>query len=81
MNSTLLTYAAVIVIGGAILGLTIYFIASQARDRYAYSQYSNTNSQYANSRMGGIGGAQDFDLMGLITTAFNYYQKLNEEEE
>ena len=79
VNFTLLSYGAAIIIGGSLLGLTIYFLASSARERYSYNQYSN--NQYANSRMGSSIGTEDFNLMGLLSTAFKVYQKLNEEEE
>merc|ERR1712025_1289831 len=79
VNYTLLTYAGIIVIGGSFLGLALYFLASSARERYSHNQYHH--DQYANSRMGISAGADDFDLIGLLTTAMEVYQKLNSEEE
>merc|ERR1712115_607705 len=67
VNYTLLTYAGIIVIGGSFLGLALYFLASSARERYSHNQY-------ANSRMGISAGADDFDLIGLLTTAMEVYQ-------
>ena len=57
VNYTILTYAAIIVIGGSVLGLALYFLASSARERYSSNQYHN--HQYANAiylhYMGGVG--------------------------
>ena len=67
VNYTLLAAAGVIIVGGSLLGLALYFIASSARSRYAHNQ------QYAQSRMMG-----SFDALGLLATAVKFYQEMNE---
>ena len=67
VNYTLLAAAGVIIVGGSLLGLALYFIASSARSRYAYNQ------QYAQSRMMG-----SFDALGLLATAVKFYQEMND---
>ena len=79
VNYTILTYAAIIVIGGSVLGLALYFLASSARERYGSNHYHS--HQYSNARMGISSAVDDFDLVGLLTTAMEVYQKLNKEED
>merc|ERR1711981_741126 len=90
INTTLLTYGALIVLGGGAIALLMYLLAnSGANHRYAnaYNQYggyqgSNYNHHYANRRM--FHGSQsgfNFDLLGLVSKAVEVYQKLNGEEE
>merc|ERR1719483_715715 len=67
VNTTILSYAALIIAAGGVVGLVLYYLATAPQSRY--SQY------YSSSRMFkdlGIGGA-DFDLMGLVSTAFEVY--------
>merc|ERR1711994_441656 len=89
INTTLLTYGALIVLGGAAIALLMYLLAnSGANHRYAnaYNQYGgyqggNYNHHYANRRM--FHGSQsgfNFDLLGLVSKAVEVYQKLNGEE-
>ena len=81
VNTTILSYAALIVAGGAAIGLVLYFLAIQPQSRYS-QQYSN-NQYYSSSRMFNDYGvsASSFDLMGLVSTALEVYKKLNEEDE
>merc|ERR1711936_672749 len=90
INTTLLTYGALIVLGGGAIALLMYLLAnSGANHRYAnaYNQYGgyqggNYNHHYANRRM--FRGSQsgfNFDLLGLVSKAVEVYQKLNGEEE
>ena len=81
VNTTILSYAALIVAGGAAIGLVLYFLATQPQSRYS-QQYSN-NQYYSSSRMFNDHGvsASSFDLMGLVSTALEVYKKLNEEDE
>merc|ERR1712115_460226 len=79
VNYTLLTYAGIIVIGGSFLGLALYFLASSARERYGSNHYHS--HQYSNARMGISSAVEDFDSVGVLTTAMEVYQKLNKEEE
>merc|ERR1711994_109092 len=89
INTTLLTYGALIVLGGAAIALLMYLLAnSGANQRYAnaYNQYGgyqggSYSHYYANRRM--FHGSQsgfNFDLLGLVSKAVEVYQKLNGEE-
>merc|ERR1712080_633374 len=71
INTTLLTYGALIVLGGA---------------ANAYNQYGGyqggSYSHYANRRMfDGSRSAFNFDLLGLVSKAVEVYQKMNGEED
>ena len=81
VNTTILTYAALIIAAGGVVGLVLYYLATSPQSRYS-QQYSNSQ-YYSSSRMFNDLGinSSDFDLMGLISTAFEVYKKLNEEDE
>merc|ERR1712018_102817 len=89
INTTLLTYGALIVLGGAAIALLMYLLAnSGANQRYAnaYNQYGGNqgynNYHYANRRMfAGSESPFNFDLLGLVSKAVEVYQKLNAGEE
>merc|ERR1712107_935314 len=89
INTTLLTYGALIVLGGAAIALLMYLLAnSGANQRYAnaYNQYGGyqggSYSHYANRRMfDGSRSAFNFDLLGLVSKAVEVYQKMNGEED
>merc|ERR1719203_1282543 len=81
VNTTILSYAALIIAAGGVVGLVLYYLATSPSSRYS-QQYSNSQ-YYSSSRMFhdlGI-ASSDFDLMGLVSTAFEVYNKLNEEDE
>merc|ERR1712113_1312467 len=78
VNLTLAAYGAAIVLGGSILGLVLYFLATQTRTRYNggyynnyYNHHGHGHSQYLVDRMD---QARGFDILGLIGNALNMYQ-------
>ena len=77
INYTLVAYGAAIIIGGSILGLALYFVASSVKRRTGYTNYGH---HYANARMSPH-VFDDFDILGLLTTALKIYQELNEDLE
>merc|ERR1712117_271689 len=82
VNTTLLAYAGIIVAAGVVVGLVLYFIATNPQSRYYSNAYSNSQ-YYSQSRMlhDMAGTMGDWDLMGLVTTALQVYKQLNEEDE
>ena len=83
MNTTLLTYAALIVGGGAVAGLVLYYLATTpAQSGYGqYSQYSNNYYSQARMLRESVGLGEDWDLLGLVSQGLNLYRQLNGEEE
>merc|ERR1712117_448006 len=79
VNTTILTYAALIIAAGGVVGLVLYYLATSPQSRYS-QQYGNSQ-YYSSSRMFNDLGinSSDFDLMGLISTAFEVYKKMNTE--
>ena len=86
MNTTILAYVGIIVAAGVVVGLVLYFIATnpqpQQIDRYYGSNAYNSN-YYSQSRMlhDASSFMGDFDLLGLVTKGVEIYKKLNEDEE
>merc|ERR1712213_86743 len=79
VNTTILAYAGIIVAAGVVVGLVLYFIATNPQSRY----YSN-GQYYSQARMLHDMGSNmmgDWDLMGLLTKALDVYNKLNDEHE
>merc|ERR1711890_97754 len=87
INTTLLTYGAIIVLGGAAIGLLLYLLATTCPNtRYAnaYGQSYGQNSGYSsyNRRMfTDSKSVFNFDLLGLVNKAVEVYQQLNGEED
>merc|ERR1711988_1491578 len=88
VNVTLAAYGAAIVLGGSILGLAIYFLATQAKQyrtgyNYGYGygndQYSHhgPHGHHASSRVDTDTG----DVLGMVGSALDNYQKVEDEEE
>jgi len=89
VNVTLAAYGAAIIVGGSILGLLIYFLATQAkqyrRDSYNYGygyghdEYSHQghHGHHASSRVDGDTG----DVLGMVGSALDNYQKVEDKEE
>merc|ERR1712111_290481 len=70
VNTTILAYAGIIVAAGIVVGLVLYFIATNPQSsRYYNSQY------YSQARMLHDAGflSEDWNLMGLITKALDIY--------
>merc|ERR1711937_559906 len=82
VNTTILAYAGIIVAAGVVVGLVLYFIATNPQQRYYGSNAYNSN-YYSPSRMlhDASNFMGDFDLLGLVTKGVEIYKKLNEEEE
>merc|ERR1712242_661302 len=82
VNTTILAYAGIIVAAGVVVGLVLYFIATNPQQRYYGSNAYNSN-YYSQSRMLHEASSflGDFDLLGLVTKGVEVYKKLNEEEE
>merc|ERR1712141_131414 len=82
VNTTLLAYAGIIVAAGVVVGLVLYFIATNPQQRYYGSNACNSN-YYSQSRMLHEASSflGDFDLLGLVTKGVEVYKKLNEDEE
>merc|ERR1712242_577771 len=78
VNTTILAYA------GVIVGLVLYFIATNPQSsRYYSNAYSNSGYYSSQARMlpevAGVAGY--WDLVGLVTKALKVYKQLNEEED
>merc|ERR1712113_1322622 len=82
VNTTILAYAGIIVAAGVVVGLVLYFIATNPQQRY-YGSNSYNSNYYSQSRMlhDASSFLGDFDLLGLVTKGVEIYKKLNEEEE
>merc|ERR1711902_399988 len=81
VNTTLLAYAGIIVAAGVVVGLVLYFIATNPQQRH-YSSNSYNSNYYSQSRMlhDASSYMENFDLLGLVTKAVQVYNKLNEED-
>merc|ERR1712186_242195 len=82
VNTTLLAYAGIIVAAGVVVGLVLYFIATNPQSsRYYGNSYSNSQ-YYSQARMLHDAGilSEDWNLMGLVTKALNIYSRLNQED-
>merc|ERR1711933_640438 len=82
VNTTLLAYAGIIVAAGIVVGLVLYFIATNPQSsRYYSTSYSNSQ-YYSQARMLHDSGllSEDWNLMGLVTKALNIYSRLNQED-
>merc|ERR1712241_36749 len=83
VNTTILAYAGIIVAAGVVVGLVLYFIATNPQSSRYYNSNSYSNSQYySQARMLHDAGflSEDWNLMGLITKALDIYSRLNQEE-
>merc|ERR1712036_142010 len=82
VNTTILAYAGIIVAAGVVVGLVLYFIATNPQSSRYYSNAYSSN-YYSQSRMlhDASSFLGDFDLLGLVTKGVELYKKLNEEEE
>merc|ERR1712045_218949 len=83
VNTTLLAYAGIIVAAGVVVGLVLYFIATNPQQRYYGSSNAYNSNYYSQSRMlhDASNFLGDFDLLGLVTKGVELYKQLNEEEE
>merc|ERR1712218_448187 len=75
VNTTLLAYAGIIVAAGVVVGLVLYFIATNPQSsRYYGNSYSNSQ-YYSQARMLHDASSYlgDYDLLGLVTKAVQIY--------
>merc|ERR1712241_1504092 len=77
VNTTILAYA------GIIVGLVLYFIATNPQSSNKYYSNSYSNSQYySQARMLNdvASNMGDWNLLGLVTKALEVYKQMNEDE-
>merc|ERR1711868_58257 len=83
VNTTILAYAGIIVAAGVVVGLVLYFIATnpQSSKYYSSNSYSNSN-YYSQARMLNdvTSNMGDWNLLGLVTKALEVYKQMNEDE-
>merc|ERR1712233_263467 len=72
VNFTIMSYGAAIVLGGTLLGLAVYFLATQAK------QYRYGANQYANSRMDELN--QEDEMMGMVGAALDEYENIKDDD-
>merc|ERR1712110_18144 len=83
VNTTILAYAGIFVAAGVVVGLVLYFIATNPQQRYYRKSNAYNSNYYSQSRMlhDASSFLGDFDLLGLVTKGVELYKKLNEEED
>merc|ERR1711982_180999 len=83
VNTTILAYAGIIVAAGVVVGLVLYFIATnpQSCKYYSSNSYSNSN-YYSQARMLNdvTSNMGDWNLLGLVTKALEVYKQMNDDE-
>merc|ERR1711994_19874 len=83
VNTTILAYAGIIVAAGSVVGLVLYFIATnpQSSKYYSSNSYSNSN-YYSQARMLNdvTSNMGDWNLLGLVTKALEVYKQMNDDE-
>jgi len=83
VNTTILAYAGIIVAAGIVVGLVLYFIATNPQSNNKYYSNSYSNSQYySQARMLNdvASNMGDWNLLGLVTKALEVYKQMNEDE-
>merc|ERR1712024_223490 len=82
VNTTILAYAGIIVAAGVVVGLVLYFIATNPQSSRYYSNAYSNSGYYSQARMLHDAGilSEDWNLMGLVTKALNIYSRLNQED-
>merc|ERR1712026_565237 len=85
VNLTIAAYGAAVILGGSVLGLVLYFLATQTRPRYTGGYYDNFYNQHGHGHQHGhhhfvdrMDQARSFDILGLIGNALNMYQDTNQ---
>merc|ERR1711994_1236602 len=83
VNTTILAYAGIIVAAGVVVGLVLYFIATNPQQSYYGNSNAYNSNYYSQPRMlhDASSFLGDFDLLGLVTKGVELYKKLNEEED
>merc|ERR1711936_1513024 len=79
VNTTILAYAGIIVAAGVVVGLVLYFIATNPQQRHYSSSNAYNSNYYSQARMLHDASSYlgDYDLLGLVTKAVQIYNKLN----
>merc|ERR1711953_956637 len=81
VNLTLAAYGAAVILGGSVLGLVLYFLATQTRPRYTGGYYDNFYNQHGHHHfVDRMDQARSFDILGLIGNALNMYQDTNQKQ-
>merc|ERR1712156_126060 len=87
VNLTIAAYGAAVILGGSVLGLVLYFLATQAKPRYTGGYYDNFYNQHGHGHQHGhhhfvdrMDQARSFDILGLIGNALNMYQDTNQKQ-
>merc|ERR1712141_674464 len=87
VNLTIAAYGAAVILGGSVLGLVLYFLATQTRPRYTGGYYDNFYNQHGHGHQHGhhhfvdrMDQARSFDILGLIGNALNMYQDTNQKQ-
>merc|ERR1712026_85746 len=84
VNLTIAAYGAAVILGGTVLGLVLYFLATQTKPRYTGGYYNNHHyHQYGHEDqyVDRMDQARSFDILGLVGNALNMYQESNEKQE
>merc|ERR1712025_1203334 len=72
VNTTILAYAGIIVAAGVVVGLVLYFIATNPQSSKYYSSNSYSQARMLNDVTSNMG---DWNLLGLVTKALEVYKQ------
>ena len=80
VNLTIAAYGAAVILGGSVLGLVLYFLATSVKPRYHQGYQHQHYNQYGygygeNEYVDRMDQARSFDILGLIGNALNMYQE------
>merc|ERR1711937_500823 len=80
VNLTIAAYGAAVILGGTVLGLVLYFLATSVKPRYHHGYQHQHYNQYGygygeNEYVDRMDQARSFDILGLIGNALNMYQE------
>merc|ERR1712079_437627 len=80
VNLTIAAYGAAVILGGSVLGLVLYFLATSVKPRYHQGYQHQHYNQYGygygeNEYVDRMDQARSFDILGLIGNALDMYQE------
>merc|ERR1712079_741613 len=78
VNLTIAAYGAAVILGGSVLGLVLYFLATSVKPRYHQGHQHHNQYGYGygeNEYVDRMDQARSFDILGLIGNALNMYQE------
>merc|ERR1712018_420476 len=80
VNTTTLAYAGIIVAAGIVVGLVLYFIATNPQSSGYYNNSYSNSQYYSQARMLNdiSSNMGDSNLLGLVTKALEVYKKMND---